>query len=92
MYTFKHVDKFSKVTIEMTLENEGIDLDTLLEQFENFLRASGFGWIEPDSIQWMKDLKGKSHNLVISELGVKNSKTINGVEKKYDSSKFVVGL
>ena len=57
MYTFKHVDKFSKVTIEMTLENEGIDLDTLLEQFENFLRASGFGWIEPDSIQYVREEK-----------------------------------
>ena len=49
-------------------------------------------FFEPDSLEWMRDLKGKKHNLVISELGVKNSKTINGVEKKYDSSKFVVGL
>ena len=40
----------------------------------------------------MRDIRGKSHNLVISELGVKNSKTINGIEKKYDSSKFVIGL
>ena len=50
-----------------------------------------FSFFEPDSIQWMKDIRGKSHNLVISELGVKNSKTINGIEKKYDSSKFVIG-
>lgn len=49
-------------------------------------------FFEPDSLEWMRDLKGKKHNLVISELGVKNSKTINGIEKKYDSSKFVVGL
>ena len=48
-------------------------------------------FFEPDSIQWMRDIRGKSHNLVISELGVKNSKTINGIEKKYDSSKFVIG-
>lgn len=49
-------------------------------------------FFQPDSLEWMRDLKGKKHNLVISELGVKNSKTINGIEKKYDSSKFVVGL
>jgi hypothetical protein len=40
----------------------------------------------------MQDIRGKKHNLVISELGVITSKKINGVEKKYDSSKFVVGL
>ena len=48
-------------------------------------------FFEPDSLEWMRDLKGKKHNLIISELGVKNSKTINGIEKKYDSSKFVIG-
>ena len=48
-------------------------------------------FFEPDSLEWMRDLKGKKHNLVISELGVKNSKTINGIEKKYDSNKFVIG-
>jgi hypothetical protein len=48
-------------------------------------------FFEPNSLEWMRDLKGKKHNLVISELGVKNSKTINGIEKKYDSSKFVIG-
>lgn len=48
-------------------------------------------FFQPDSLEWMRDLKGKKHNLVISELGVKNSKTINGIEKKYDSSKFVIG-
>ncbi len=49
-------------------------------------------FFEPDSIQWMRDIRGKSHNLIISELGIINSKKINGIEKKYDSSKFVVGL
>jgi hypothetical protein len=49
-------------------------------------------FFEPDSLQWTKDIKGKKHNIVISELGVIKSKTITGVEKKYDSSKFVVGL
>ena len=48
-------------------------------------------FFEPDSLEWMRDLNGKKHNLVISELGVKNSKTIKGIEKKYDSSKFVIG-
>jgi hypothetical protein len=49
-------------------------------------------FFEPDSLQWTNELKGKKHNLVISKLGVIESKTISGVEKKYDSSKFVVGL
>lgn len=49
-------------------------------------------FFEPDAIQWEKDIRGKKHNLVISKLGVIESKNINGVEKKYDSSKFVVGL
>lgn len=49
-------------------------------------------FFEPDAIQWEKDIRGKKHNLVISELGVISSKNIIGVEKKYDSSKFVVGL
>ena len=57
MYSFKHVDKFSKVTIEMTLESEEMNLDSILEQFENFLRASGFGWIEPESIQYVREEK-----------------------------------
>ena len=49
-------------------------------------------FFEPDSVQWTKDIKGKKHNVVISKLGVIESKTIIGIEKKYDSSKFVVGL
>jgi hypothetical protein len=49
-------------------------------------------FFEPDAIQWEKDIRGKKHNLVISKLGVIESKTINGIEKKYDSSKFVIGL
>jgi hypothetical protein len=49
-------------------------------------------FFEPDSLEWMRDLKGKRHNLTITKLIAGESKTINGVEKKYDSSKFVVGL
>ena len=60
--------------------------------FQGELVWKMISFFQPDSLEWMRDLKGKKHNLVISELGVKNSKTINGIEKKYDSSKFVVGL
>jgi len=49
-------------------------------------------FFEPDSLEWMRDLKGKRHNLTITKLIAGEFKTINGVEKKYDSSKFVVGL
>ena len=66
----------------------------LIEEFskDGQLVWKMISFFEPDSIQWMRDIRDKSHNLVISELGVKNSKTINGIEKKYDSSKFVIGL
>ena len=66
----------------------------LIEEFskDGKLVLKMISFFEHDSIQWMQDIRGKSHNLVISELGVKNSKTINGIEKKYDSSKFVIGL
>jgi hypothetical protein len=47
-------------------------------------------WTEPD-LAWINDLKNQKHNLTITELIAGQSKTINGV-KKYDSSKFVVGL
>ena len=65
----------------------------LIEEFDNGnnLVWKMISFFEPDSLEWMRDLKGKKHNLVISELVVKNSKTINGIEKKYDSSKFVIG-
>jgi hypothetical protein len=49
-------------------------------------------FFQPDSLEWMRDLKGKKHNLTITELVAGNVKKIDGVEKKYDSSKFVVGL
>lgn len=47
-------------------------------------------WTEPD-ITWLNDLKTKKHNLTITELVAGDVKKIEGV-KKYDSSKFVVGL
>jgi hypothetical protein len=49
-------------------------------------------FFEPNSLEWMRDLKGKRHNLTITKLIAGESKTITGVKKKYDSSKFVVGL
>jgi hypothetical protein len=47
-------------------------------------------WTEPD-LSWINDLKTKKHNLKIIELIAGKTKHIDGV-KKYDSSKFVVGL
>jgi hypothetical protein len=47
-------------------------------------------WTEPD-LAWLNDLKTQKHNLTITELIAGKSKTVNGI-KKYDSSKFVVGL
>jgi len=48
---------------------------------------------EPTELSWMKDLKNKQHNLEIIPLipDEKNIKRITNV-KKYDSSRFVVGL
>lgn len=48
-------------------------------------------FFEPDEMSWLKDLKKQKHNLKITELVAGNVKKIDGV-KKYDSSKFVVGL
>ena len=66
----------------------------LIEEFDSKenLVWKMISFFPPDSLEWMRDMRGKKHNLVISELGVINSKRINGVEKKYDSSKFVIGL
>ena len=66
----------------------------MVEEFDNNnnLVWKMISFFPPDSLEWMSDIRGKKHNLVISELGVITSKKINGVEKKYDSSKFVVGL
>jgi hypothetical protein len=47
-------------------------------------------WTEPE-LSWLNDLKTKKHNLKITELIAGDVKTVEGV-KKYDSSKFVVGL
>lgn len=48
-------------------------------------------FFEPDEISFLKQLKKQKHNLTITELVAGKVKHINGV-KKYDSSKFVIGL
>jgi hypothetical protein len=45
-------------------------------------------FFEPDSLEWMRDLKGKKHNLTITELVAGNVKKIEGI-KKYDSKRLV---
>ena len=72
-------------------------METKVWMVEEFDAQGNLVWkmisfFPPNTLEWMTDIRGKKHNLVISELGVINSKKIDGVEKKYDSSKFVVGL
>ena len=72
-------------------------METKVWMVEEFDAQGNLVWkmisfFPPDTLEWMTDIRGKKHNLVISELGVINSKTINGIQKKYDSSKFVFGL
>jgi hypothetical protein len=72
-------------------------METKVWMVEEFDTQGNLVWkmisfFPPDTLEWMQDIRGKKHNLVISELGVINSKKINDIEKKYDSSKFVVGL
>lgn len=47
MYTFKYED--DNVVIEVKTKENVVTLDCLLGTFEDFLRATGFNWI--DSIQ-----------------------------------------
>lgn len=47
MYTFKYED--DNVIIEVKTKENVVTLNSLLSTFEDFLRASGFNWI--DSIQ-----------------------------------------
>jgi hypothetical protein len=53
MYTFKYEDE--DVTVEVKTKHTGVMLDDLLSAFEDFLRASGFNWI--DSIEHVQTLK-----------------------------------
>jgi hypothetical protein len=65
----------------------------LIEEFDyqGNLVWKMISFFEPDSLEWMKDLKGTKHNLTITSLIAGEVKKVEGV-KKYDSSKFVVGL
>lgn len=53
MYTFKYEDE--DVTVEVKTKHTGVMLDDLLSAFEDFLRASGFNWI--DSIEHVEETK-----------------------------------
>ena len=48
----------------------------MVEEFDNNnnLVWKMISFFPPDTLEWMKDIRGKKHNLVISELGVINSK------------------
>jgi hypothetical protein len=50
-------------------------------------------FFEPTELSWFKDLKSKKHNVTITPMYKKEeeAKRYDGI-KKYDSSKFVVGL
>lgn len=67
----------------------------LIKEFDSTgkLVWQGLLMSEPTELSWMKDLKNKQHNLEIIPLvpDEKNIKRITNV-KKYDSSKFVIGL
>ena len=50
----------------------------MIEEFDNNnnLVWKMISFFPPDSLEWMRDIRGKKHNLVISELGVINFKKI----------------
>ncbi len=64
----------------------------LIEEFDNngLLVWKMISFFEPDSLEWLRDLKGKKHNLKVTQLIGGKVNHVIGV-KKYDSSKFVVG-
>ena len=68
-------------------------LGYLIEEYDHqgLLVWKIMSWSEPETLSWLNDLKTKKHNLKITELVAGKVKHIDGV-KKYDSSKFVVGL
>ena len=60
----------------------------LIEEFDSTgkLVWSGLMTSEPTELSWLKDIKNKQHNVVITPLiaDIKNIKKITGI-KKYDS-------
>lgn len=54
MYTFKYED--DNVVVEVKTKEKVVTLDELIGTFEDFLRATGFSWI--DSIEHVKDDEG----------------------------------
>lgn len=51
MYTFKYED--DNVVVEVKTKEKVVTLDALIGTFEDFLRATGFNWI--NSIEHVKD-------------------------------------
>jgi hypothetical protein len=67
----------------------------LVEEFDNKgqLVWKMIAFFEPTELSWFKDLKSKTHNVIITPVykNDKEAKRYDGI-KKYDSSKFVTGL
>lgn len=52
-YIFKHTDDISAITVEMKIDRDDLTLDSVLDNFADFLRACGFSWI--DTIQHVRE-------------------------------------
>lgn len=67
----------------------------LVEEFDSKgqLVWKMIAFFEPTELSWFKDLKSKKHNVTITPMYKKDeeAKRYDGI-KKYDSSKFVIGL
>ena len=67
----------------------------LVEEFDSTgkLVWSGLMTSEPTEMSWFKDLKSKMHNVTITPLIPDTANIIKVTNvKKYDSSRFVIGL
>jgi len=93
---WKTMEEYNKNDV-ILLEKECIMIPTawLIKEYDSkgTLVWQGLLMSEPTELSWMRDLKNKQHNLEIIPLipDEKNIKRITNV-KKYDSSKFVIGL
>lgn len=67
----------------------------LVEEFDSKgqLVWKMIAFFEPTELSWFKDLKSKKHNVTITPMykNDEEAKRYDGI-KKYDSSKFVIGL
>jgi hypothetical protein len=64
----------------------------LIEEFDinGLLVWKTLSFFEPNSVEYLKDIKGKKHNLKVTQLIGGKVKNVIGVAK-YDSNKFVFG-